>query len=261
MIEPFFIGCLRLLIPQAACLPCAALTAWVGLNDQTLLTNANTVLLQRTGGVSIFGLKLADAVGASVIITSSSNEKLARASRLVKKKDDGSVGFSNDFLTINYAQEPQWEEIALAHTRGKGGVDIILENGGTATLIASMKTVRKKGTISQIGYLGRQVTADLIPGFLPLLIDKAIRLRYVALLSPFIKRQLLSNLRILILSPTRTEASILDPAQISKTSCISSKITRCLLTISSTGNSSSKKPVRRSNTLPQGAISERSLYK
>ena len=139
------------------------------------------MLLQGTGGVSIFGLKLADAVGARVIITSSSNEKLARASRLVKRKDGSGQGSGNDILTINYVQEPNWEEIALAHTREKGGVDLILENGGTATLLASMKAVRRRGTISQIGYLGRQDVAAVTPGFLPLLIDKAIRFRYAGL--------------------------------------------------------------------------------
>ena len=86
---------------EAATLPCAALTVWNALFEQAHLTAGETVLLLGTGGVSIFGLQFAKAAGAKVILTSSSDEKLARA------KEMGAD------VTINYKTNPDWEKDGL----------------------------------------------------------------------------------------------------------------------------------------------------
>jgi len=130
---------------EAATLPCAALTAWNALFDASQLKAGETVLVQGTGGVSIFALQLAKVAGARVIVTSSSDAKLSHAADL--GADEG----------INYRDNPDWERAAFDLTRGIG-VDLVLEVGGTDTLPRSMKAVRHAGRISIIGVLtGGQV--------------------------------------------------------------------------------------------------------
>jgi NADPH:quinone reductase-like Zn-dependent oxidoreductase len=124
---------------QAATLPCAAVTAWAALTGAGLRPGEN-VLLLGTGGVSIFGLQLAKAMGARVIITSSSPEKLERA--LVLGADE----------TINYSQVPEWDARARQLTGGVG-VDQVLEVGGPGTLERSLRACRIGGTVSLIGVL------------------------------------------------------------------------------------------------------------
>jgi NADPH:quinone reductase-like Zn-dependent oxidoreductase len=153
---------------EAACLPNAGLTAWasiIGENTRSLEVG-KTVLLQGTGGVSLMALKLALAGGCKVIVTSSSDEKLERVQKMAGLTEIG---------TINYANMPNWDEEAVRLNRGVG-VDIVLENGGTSSLIRSLRAGRRRGVISQVGYLGRQNPADL-DGLLPLLIEKTITLR------------------------------------------------------------------------------------
>jgi NADPH:quinone reductase-like Zn-dependent oxidoreductase len=125
---------------QAATLPCAAVTAWNGLFVAGALTPGQTVLLQGTGGVSIFGLQLAKAAGARVIILSSSDAKLERARALGADE------------TINYKAEPDWEKKVLALTGGEG-VDVTLEVGGAGTLARTLKATRYGGRVSLIGVL------------------------------------------------------------------------------------------------------------
>jgi NADPH:quinone reductase-like Zn-dependent oxidoreductase len=125
---------------QAATLPCAAVTAWNGLFVAGALTPGQTVLLQGTGGVSIFGLQLAKAAGARVIILSSSDGKLERARALGADE------------TINYRAEPDWEKKVLALTDGEG-VDVTLEVGGAGTLARTLKATRYGGRVSLIGVL------------------------------------------------------------------------------------------------------------
>jgi NADPH:quinone reductase-like Zn-dependent oxidoreductase len=124
---------------EAATLPCAALTAWNALISAALRPG-QTVLVLGTGGVSIFGLQFAKASGARVIVTSSSNEKLAKAKAL-----------GGDIL-INYRDNPEWHEHVRDATDGVG-VDNILEVGGPGTLEQSLKSVRVGGTVSLIGLL------------------------------------------------------------------------------------------------------------
>lgn len=125
---------------EAATLPCAALTAWNALVEQGGTGPGDTVLIQGTGGVSLFGLLFAKSAGAEVILTSSSDEKLDRARAM-----------GADHL-INYRQTPEWGKAARAITGGKG-LDHIVEVGGSGTLEQSIRAIRPSGIISLIGVL------------------------------------------------------------------------------------------------------------
>ncbi|MFZ4764649.1 MAG: zinc-dependent alcohol dehydrogenase family protein [Roseimicrobium sp.] len=125
---------------EAATLPCAALTAWHALVGQGKLKAGDTVLTLGTGGVSIFALQMAKLHGARVIITSSSDEKLARARELGADE------------TINYKTTPDWEREVFRLTE-KRGADHIIELGGAGTLQKSLDAVRYAGRISLIGVL------------------------------------------------------------------------------------------------------------
>lgn len=125
---------------ETATLPCAALTAWRALVVEGGLKAGDSVLILGTGGVAIFALQFAKAMGATAIVTSSSDEKLARA------RDMGA-----DF-TVNYKADPDWGETVRNWT-GKRGVDHVLEIGGPGTLAQSINAVRIGGHISLIGIL------------------------------------------------------------------------------------------------------------
>jgi NADPH:quinone reductase-like Zn-dependent oxidoreductase len=125
-------------------------------------------MYEGTGGVSLMALKLAQAAGCKTIITSSSDEKLRRVQQIA-----GTRALS----TINYAKTPKWEEETVRLNGGRG-VDVVIENGGTSSIIQSLKATAKGGIISQVGYLGKQNSSDL-EGLVPLLIDKTAKLRYV----------------------------------------------------------------------------------
>ena len=125
---------------QEACtLPCAALAAWNAL-EAADLKPGNTVLIQGTGGVSIFALQFAVMRGLRVLGISSSDEKLGRA------KDLGlSAGH-------NYRDYPDWDVWARDQTGGEG-VDLVVEVGGVGTMVRSIKAVRHSGTIAVLGVL------------------------------------------------------------------------------------------------------------
>ncbi len=133
----------HLSLEEAATLPCAAVTAWVGLFELGGLNAGETVLAMGTGGVSIFALQLAKAAGARVILTSSHDEKLARGKAL--GADAG----------VNYRTTPRWDEAARALTGGRG-VDHLLEVGGATTLPVSLRAVREGGHVALVGLLGGQ---------------------------------------------------------------------------------------------------------
>ncbi len=141
---------------EAATLPCAAVTAWHAYSLGQLQMG-QTVLLLGTGGVSMFGLQLAKAAGVKVIITSSSDGKLAKATDLGADK------------TINYQEFPDWHERVLEVTGGVG-VDHVLEVGGSGTLERSLASVRVSGTISLIGILSGPVEKN--PSMLPALFNR-----------------------------------------------------------------------------------------
>lgn len=124
---------------EAATLPCAGLTAWCALRRGGFVAG-DSVLLQGTGGVSVWGLQIVVASGGRALITSSSDDKLARAHRMGAAQ------------TINYAAMPDWDKEVWRLT-DKGGVDHILEVGGPHTLGKSLACVANGGHIAQIGVL------------------------------------------------------------------------------------------------------------
>ena len=125
---------------ESATLPCAALTAWKALMVDGPLLPGQTVVVQGTGGVSVFALQLAKAAGATVIATSSSDEKLERMRTL-----------GADHL-INYREQPQWSR-SVAEFTGGVGVDHVIEVGGAATLGQSLRACRVGGHVAMIGVL------------------------------------------------------------------------------------------------------------
>lgn len=127
---------------EASTLPCAALTAYNALLGPKPVKAGDTVLVLGTGGVSIFGLQLAVASGATVIATSSSDAKLEIARKL---------GAAH---TINYNTTPDWDKEVLRLTEGRG-VDHILEVGGPGTLEKSLAAVRYAGYIHVIGFVAQ----------------------------------------------------------------------------------------------------------
>jgi NADPH:quinone reductase-like Zn-dependent oxidoreductase len=132
---------------QAATLPCAAVTAWNGLFVSGNLQPGQTLLLQGTGGVSLFGLQFGKLAGAKIIITSSSDAKLERARVM------------GAHHTINYRTEPEWAKRVLELTHGRG-VDLTLEVGGTGTLTKTLRATSYAGHVSLIGVLSG-ITGDV----------------------------------------------------------------------------------------------------
>ncbi len=131
---------------EAAALPCAALTAWHALIS---VKPGDTVLILGTGGVAVFALQFAKLRGARLIITSSSDEKLAKARRLGADE------------TINYRTTPEWEKEVLRLTEERG-VDNVLELGGSDTFPRSLRSVRAAGQVSVIGLVtGTQIPIDV----------------------------------------------------------------------------------------------------
>lgn len=134
---------------EGATLPCAAVTAWSCLFRHGSLKPGDTVLALGTGGVSIFTLQLAKMAGAKVIITSSSDEKLARAKEL--GADHG----------VNYKEDEKWAKAVRKLTGGRG-VDHVVEVGGVGTLDNSLKSTRMGGHVSLVGILsGGQAQVNL----------------------------------------------------------------------------------------------------
>ena len=127
---------------EASTLPCAALTAWCSMFEVARLQPGSSVLLLGTGGVSIAGLQLASIAGVRSIITSSNDEKLARA------REHGADH------TINYIEDDDWGRGVRELTDGRG-VDLTLEVGGEGTFAKSMTATRFGGDIALIGGLAR----------------------------------------------------------------------------------------------------------
>ncbi|HLJ62807.1 MAG TPA: NAD(P)-dependent alcohol dehydrogenase, partial [Stellaceae bacterium] len=141
---------------QAASLPCAALTAWHAVTAAAIKPG-DVVVTQGTGGVSLFALQFAKLMGATVIVTSSSEAKLARARALGAD------------LGIDYRRDPEWHKLVREASAGRGA-DLVIELGGAGTLDQSLRAVRVSGTVALIGVLagglakldlGRVVTQNL----------------------------------------------------------------------------------------------------
>jgi NADPH:quinone reductase-like Zn-dependent oxidoreductase len=126
---------------QVSTLPCAALTAWRALFEDASLQPGDTVVLQGTGGVSIFGLQFAHAAGFQTVITSSSDEKLARAAGMGATRG------------VNYKAQPEWSKAVREATGGRGA-DFIMEVGGGGTIEQSLQAIKIGGHIAIIGVVG-----------------------------------------------------------------------------------------------------------
>jgi NADPH:quinone reductase-like Zn-dependent oxidoreductase len=139
---------------QSATLTTAGLTAWRALFEDYDLKEKHTVLIQGTGGVSIFALQFAKSIGAKVIATSSSDEKIKKLKTL-----------GADYC-INYKKNSKWSEEILSFTKGQG-VDHVIEVGGPETLGESINSVKVGGHISVIGILsGLQGNLDFVNALL-----------------------------------------------------------------------------------------------
>lgn len=144
---------------EASTLPCAAVTAWNALAAGEV-TPGDTVLIQGTGGVSIFALQFARLRGARVIGVSSSEEKLKRAAAL---------GLDAGF---NYRDDSEWDRWVMDETAGEG-VDLVVEVGGSGTLPRSLKAIRTGGTVAQVGVLAGAAE----PVAIPLILRKMARIQ------------------------------------------------------------------------------------
>ena len=144
---------------EAATLPCAGVTAWNALAAGHLQFDS-TVLIQGTGGVSIFALQFAKFKGARVIGISSSDAKLQRACSLGLDKG------------LDYGETSEWDRWATEQTNGEG-VDLVVEVGGVGTLPRSLRAVKMGGVIAQIGVLSGP--AEPIP--IPMILHKQVHIR------------------------------------------------------------------------------------
>ncbi len=140
----------------ASTLPCAALTAWSAVRE---VRPGDTVLVQGTGGVSIFALQLARLAGARVIATTSSEAKAERLRALGAE------------AVLNYRTDPDWARHAREAAGGR--LDLIVDVGGATTLDASLRAIRPGGTIALVGVLGG-ATATVT---LPLAVMRQVRLQ------------------------------------------------------------------------------------
>ena len=134
---------------EAATLPIAGTTAWRALRAARVAPGSVVVLLG-TGGVSVMALQLAKASGATVVVTSSSDQKLERAKALGADR------------TINYRAVPNWDEEVLAYTHGRGA-DLVIDTGGTDTFARSVNAAAYGGVVFSIGFIsGASASVDLL---------------------------------------------------------------------------------------------------
>jgi NADPH:quinone reductase-like Zn-dependent oxidoreductase len=169
---------------EAATLPCAALTAWNALFEHSDLKPGQTVLVQGSGGVSIFALQFAVAAGARVIATSCSDLKLERLREL---------GAAH---VVNYLRQPDWSRAVLEITNG-AGVDHVIETGGAGTLDQSIKATAVGGCISVIGVLtGATGTFDTLP-----ILKKTLRLQGIVVGSVEMFERMVGTIENLDITP------------------------------------------------------------
>jgi NADPH:quinone reductase-like Zn-dependent oxidoreductase len=160
---------------EAACFPCAGVTAWNALMAAGEAAPGMSVVTQGTGGVSLFALQLASALGHRVIATSSSDAKLAEVRAL------GATDL------VNYSVRPDWHKAVREATRDRGA-ELVIDVGGEATLAHSVKCTAVGGTVSLIGVLGG--AAPALP--LALAVIRQIRLQGVTVGSTRMLRELLA---------------------------------------------------------------------
>ncbi len=136
---------------QGATLPCAALTAFNAIFNQSILKPGDHILIMGTGGVSIFALQFANLLGLNCIVISSSDEKLATCKAIGAK------------YLINYQKNPHWHKEVMEITNGLG-VELVVEVSGASTINQSLSVTKRNGHIAMIGILGgNEATINLIP--------------------------------------------------------------------------------------------------
>ncbi len=171
---------------EAATLPCAGVTAWHALVSEGRIQAGETVLIQGTGGVSIFALQFARLHGARVIATSGSDAKLQKVLEL--GASDG----------INYKTNPDWDRTVRDLTGGSG-VDQVIEVGGSGTLTRSIRSVRTGGRLSLIGVLsGGASEVNILPVLMKNLRIQGIFVGSVAMLEAMCRAIALHQLRPII---------------------------------------------------------------
>jgi NADPH:quinone reductase-like Zn-dependent oxidoreductase len=187
---------------EAATLPCAGVTAWNALTNASSTKAGDTVLIQGTGGVSLFALTFAKMLGARVLGTSGSDEKLGRAR---------AIGLDAGH---NYKTDPEWAAWVLDKT-DDAGADLVVEVGGASTFQQSLKAVRAGGTVAQIGVLsGVRQDIELTP-----ILHKQIKVHGIYVGS---KANFAAMNRALVQSVASTGASAPASALISLNSLIDS---------------------------------------
>ena len=132
----------HLTFEEAATLPCTGVTAWNALFHSGKLKPGETVLIQGSGGISVFALQFAKMAGARVFATSGSDSKIGRLNELGAD------------ATVNYRKRAEWDKAAQEFT--PGGVDHVIEVGGSGTLSRSVNAVRVGGHIAMIGALAEE---------------------------------------------------------------------------------------------------------
>lgn len=147
---------------EAACLPCAAVTAWCALFADGALRPGGSVVIQGTGGVALFALQFARLAGARTAVLSSSDDKLTAIADLAPD------------IGVNYRALPEWSK-AVREAFAPDGADLVIELGGEATLAQSLRAVRVGGTIALIGVLSGAVA----PLNLPHVVMRQVRLQGV----------------------------------------------------------------------------------
>lgn len=168
---------------EAATLPCAALTAWRALMVEGKMKTGDSVLIEGTGGMSIFALQIAKAAGAYVFATTSSEDKMSKLKALGADE------------VINYKTDPDWGE--TVNRLSKGGVDHLLDVGGPATLQQSIAAAKVGGNINLIGVLGGR-DATLV---LPTLFFKQLTLNGIAVGSGQMQKDMVKAIETTGLKP------------------------------------------------------------
>lgn len=168
---------------EAATLPCAALTAWRALVAEGNIKAGATVLVQGTGGMSTAGLQLAKAAGAHVFATSSSDEKLERLKQLGADE------------VVNYVKDKNWGQ--TINRLSGGGVDIVLDAGGDATLHHSIDAARIDGTVALIGILGGRTATVTVP----LIFGKQLHVEGIAVGSRQMQEDMVAAINVNAIKP------------------------------------------------------------
>ncbi|MEZ4984176.1 MAG: NAD(P)-dependent alcohol dehydrogenase [Saprospiraceae bacterium] len=179
-------------LAEAATLPCAALTAWRALVVEGRIQPGDTVLIQGTGGMSIFALQIALSAGASVFATTSSDEKAERLYDLGVAK------------VFNYRQDAQWGKTIYKQT---GGIQHILDVGGGTTMVQSIEAAAIGGHIASIGILGNGRKGEIT---FPKLFFKQLRLTGLAVGSRDMQEDMIRSINASGWKPVMDRSFTLD---------------------------------------------------